>query len=57
MANDFLIANINDSLEIGSTGEDDLQELFAGFTCLANPNMDWFLHNQAIDFARFHAII
>ena len=52
MANDFLIANINDSLERGSKGEDDLRELFAGFTCPTNPDVERFFLHQAIDFTK-----
>ena len=52
MANDFLIANINDSLERGSAGESDLRDLFAGFTCPPNPDVERFLSHQAIDFTK-----
>ena len=45
----FTVTNIKAHLKNGKEGEEHLHELLAGFRCPPNPDVERFLHNQAID--------
>ena len=49
---DFTVTNIKAHLENGKEGEEHLRELFAGFSCPLNPDVERFFLHQAIDFAK-----
>lgn len=46
----YRIANILDLLEI--TGEDNLKRILSDFSCPQNKEIEYFLHNNAIEFAK-----
>ena len=46
----YRITNILDLLEI--TGEDDLKRILSDFSCPQNKEIENFLHNNAIEFAK-----
>ena len=48
----FFTVNIRKYIEQGKDGEKLLNRLLTDYTCLQNPDVERFLHNQAIDFTK-----
>ena len=48
----FTVTNINETLKKGREGEEDLQELFRGFLCPRNPDVEHFFREQSVDFTK-----
>ena len=48
----FTVTNINETLKKGREGEEDLQELFRGFVCPRNPDVERFFREQSVDFTK-----
>ena len=55
-ANNFIVLNIREYLASGDKrlGEDKLVQLLSEFSCPLNPDVECFLKQQAIEFAKKH---
>ena len=58
-ANNFIVLNIREYLASGDKrlGEDKLVQLLSEFSCPLNPDVERFLKQQAIDFAKKHQAV
>lgn len=58
-ANDFIVLNIREYLasENKGLGEDKLAQLLSEFSCPLNPDVERFLKQQAIEFAKKHQAV
>ena len=52
MKSDFLVVNINDTLEQNKGGVEMLRLAIADFACPVNPDVQRFLREQAIEFTK-----
>ena len=57
--NDFIVLNIREYLENGDKrlGEDQLTQLLSEFSCPLNPDVERFLKQQSIEFAKKHQAV
>lgn len=55
-ANDFIVLNIHEysKNDDGRLGEDTLLQFLSGFSCLLNLDVERFLKQQSIEFAKKH---
>ena len=58
-ANNFIVLNIREYLENEDKrlGEETLVQLLSEFSCPLNPDVERFLKEQAIDFAKKHQAV
>ena len=58
-ANNFIVLNIREYLENEDKrlGEDTLVQLLSEFSCPLNPDVERFLKQQAIEFAKKHQAV
>jgi hypothetical protein len=58
-ANDFIVLNIREYLENDNKrlGEDELIQLLSEFSCPLNPDVERFLKQQSIEFAKKHQAV
>ena len=58
-ANDFIVLNIREYLENddGRLGEDKLLQFLSEFSCPLNPDVERFLKQQSIEFAKKHQAV
>lgn len=55
MAEQYSIINIQDLMGVNTSlniGEKDLNDLLSDFSCPKNPQVEYFLHHNAIEFAK-----
>lgn len=52
MEKEFITVNIKEYLKLGNSGEKVLEKLFAEFECTKNEDVERFLLNKSIDFAK-----
>ncbi len=58
-ANDFIVLNIREYLENddGRLGEDKLLQFLSGFSCPLNKDVERFLKQQSVEFAKKHQAV
>ena len=57
--NDFIVLNIREYLENddGRLGEDKLLQFLSGFSCPLNKDVERFLKQQSVEFAKKHQAV
>ncbi len=56
-ANNYMVLNIREYLKDEKLGEENLRQLLSEFLCPLNPDVERFLKEQSIEFAKKHQAV